>query len=82
MASSRMAEIALPEDRPPLVGFLIAELVAKYPELARRIYREPGVLRPGVNVFVGRENARFMDGMETAVASGQEVWIITPESGG
>lgn len=82
MATSRSAEIHFPEEGPSSVALVISELVDRHPELARWIYREPGVLRPGVNVFVDKKNTRFLDGLETPIAPGQEVWIVTPQSGG
>ena len=43
---------------------------------------EDGSLRRFVNVFVAGEDVRFGDGVDTAVAEGQEVTILPAVAGG
>ena len=52
------------------------------PGLRDRILTEQGDLRPHVNVFVGAESIRFIDGLATQVPEGAEVSIIPAVSGG
>jgi molybdopterin synthase sulfur carrier subunit len=43
---------------------------------------EDGGLRRFVNVYVGGEDIRFLDGLETAVEDGDEVTILPAVAGG
>lgn len=52
------------------------------PGLAFSICLETGELRPFVNVFVGAENIRFLNGMDTPVTSADVVHIIHSVAGG
>ena len=51
-------------------------------ELRERISDEDGELRRFVNVYVGGEDIRFLDGLETPVADGGEVQILPAVAGG
>ena len=61
---------------------VIAGLDAAYPGLAGRIVDETGNLRRFVNVYVGEEDVRFAQGMETPVPSGAHVSVIPAVAGG
>ncbi len=67
-------------------GATVAEalngLYERYGELRERIANEDGSLRRFVNVYVGGEDIRFGDGLETAVADGAEVQILPAVAGG
>jgi MoaD family protein len=56
-------------------------LYDRYDELRSRI-AEDGGLRRFVNVYVGGEDIRFLDGLETAVSDGDEVTILPAVAGG
>ena len=43
---------------------------------------DDGGLRRFVNVYVGGEDIRFLDGLETTVADGDEVTILPAVAGG
>ena len=47
-----------------------------------RLFDDAGKLRRFVNVFVAEEDVRFLDGLDTAVTSGQTVSIIPAVAGG
>src|SRR6266480_3703938 len=49
---------------------VLAGLDATYPGLAGRIVDETGNLRRFVNVYVGEDDVRFAQGLETPVPSG------------
>jgi molybdopterin converting factor small subunit len=53
-----------------------------HPAVYDRIVTERGEVRPHVNVFVGRDNIRWMEGLETRVQDGAEVVILPAVSGG
>lgn len=57
-------------------------LVDRYPELADNLYNEEDTLRQFVNVYVGDDDVRFGDGVDTALAAGDEVSIVPSIAGG
>ena len=63
------------------VGEVLDALYERYGELRSRI-AEDGGLRRFVNVYVGGEDIRFLDGLETAVEDGDEVTILPAVAGG
>jgi sulfur-carrier protein len=63
------------------VGEVLDALFERYGDLRERICQD-GELRRFVNVYVGGEDIRFADGLETAVAEGSEVTILPAVAGG
>ena len=63
------------------VGEVLDALYDRYGELRSRI-AEDGGLRRFVNVYVGGEDIRFLDGLDTEVGSGDEVTILPAVAGG
>ena len=63
------------------VGEALEALYERYDGLRDRI-TEDGELRRFVNVYVGGEDIRFLDGLETAVEDGDEVTILPAVAGG
>jgi molybdopterin synthase sulfur carrier subunit len=63
------------------VGEVLDALYARFGELRSRI-AEDGGLRRFVNVYVGGDDIRFLDGLETPVADGDEVTILPAVAGG
>jgi molybdopterin synthase sulfur carrier subunit len=61
---------------------VIAGLDAAYPGLGGRILDEGGQLRRFVNVYVGEEDVRFVQGLDTQVADGARVSVIPAVAGG
>jgi sulfur-carrier protein len=61
---------------------VIAGLDAEYPGLAGRILDEGGKLRRFVNVYVGDEDVRLAQGLDTRVPSGIQVSVIPAVAGG
>lgn len=64
------------------VGEVLQALYARYDGLQDRIAGDDGELRRFVNVYVGGEDIRFLDGLDTQVASGGEVTILPAVAGG
>lgn len=69
------------ECAPGTVGAIIDQLEASHPGFRARV-TEDGQLRRFVNVFVGGQDIRFDQGIDTAVADGQEVTILPAVAGG
>jgi sulfur-carrier protein len=63
------------------VGEVLDALFERYTDLRERIC-EDGQLRRFVNVYVGGEDIRFADGLDTEVAEGAEVTILPAVAGG
>jgi len=63
------------------VGEVLDALYGRFGELKARIADDSG-LRRFVNVYVGGEDIRFLDGLETAVTDGAEVTILPAVAGG
>jgi molybdopterin synthase sulfur carrier subunit len=63
------------------VGEVLDALYGRFGGLRDRI-AEDGGLRRFVNVYLGGEDIRFLDGLETAVADGDEVTILPAVAGG
>jgi molybdopterin synthase sulfur carrier subunit len=64
------------------VGEALEALYNAHGELRERIADESGGLRRFVNVYWKGEDIRFLDGLETAVADGDEVTILPAVAGG
>lgn len=63
------------------VGEVLDSLYDRYGALRSRI-AEDGGLRRFVNVYVGGEDIRFLDGLQTPVSDGDEVTILPAVAGG
>jgi sulfur-carrier protein len=61
---------------------VLAGLDADYPGLAGRILDDAGQLRRFVNVYVGDEDVRLAQGLDTAVPPGIQVSVIPAVAGG
>jgi molybdopterin converting factor small subunit len=57
-------------------------LFAAHPALRDRVLTEQGEIRHHVNVFVGKSEARTMEGLATPLENGMEISIIPAISGG
>ena len=69
-------------DEPTTVGAVLDGLAARHPALERRVRDELGRPRTHVNLFVGEDNVRDRDGLDTAVGDGAELSILAAISGG
>lgn len=66
----------------PNVRALLEELERRHPSLYRSICNETGAVRPHINIFVNATHMRARDGLNTALAPGDEVIIVPAVSGG
>jgi molybdopterin synthase sulfur carrier subunit len=64
------------------VGEALKALDAAHPGFAERLFDETGNLRRFVNVFMGEEDIRFMEGLATTVPSGAVVSVVPAVAGG
>ncbi|MEN9710440.1 MAG: hypothetical protein RL441_432 [Actinomycetota bacterium] len=61
---------------------VLAALEAKAPGISARIVDDSGALRRFVNVYVGDDDVRFLDGLATVIAAGSTVSVIPAVAGG
>lgn len=64
------------------VGDALANLVEKHPALKDRIYDENGKVRRYVNIYLGDEDVRFLDNLETALDDNSEMSLVPAIAGG
>jgi molybdopterin synthase sulfur carrier subunit len=57
-------------------------LWSRYPGLRDRIATEQGEIREHVNIFIGNENTRYLDGLATPLSDAAEISIVPAISGG
>jgi len=64
------------------VGEALKKLVELYPSMSDRIYDENGKLRRYVNIYIGDEDIRFMDNLETSIETQSELSLVPAIAGG
>jgi molybdopterin converting factor small subunit len=64
------------------VGAALVELGRVSPGVLDRVMDEQGSVRQHVNVFLGGENIRFLNGLQTPVPDGSTILILSAISGG
>ena len=64
------------------VSEAIAGLVKAFPALKERLYDEKGNVRRYVNIYLGDEDVRFLDNMETSLNADSEISLVPAIAGG
>ncbi len=64
------------------VGDALDELVQLYPSLKKHLFTDDGKLRPYVNLFLGEEDVRHLQGEETPLKPDDRLMIIPSIAGG
>jgi molybdopterin converting factor small subunit len=64
------------------VADVVRSIGERHPQLTPRLLTPEGELRPYVNIFVGRDNVRNLQGMATIVEEGSEIRILPAVAGG
>jgi sulfur-carrier protein len=77
---SRRLTVDLPD--PATVAGLLEALGDDHPVLRRRLCDETGALRRFVNVYVGDEDIRRADGLETPISDESTIQILPSVAGG
>ena len=68
--------------QPGDVAGVLAGLAQTYPDLKRHLFNDQGALRSFVNVYLGDEDVRFLQGPQTAVPDGATLSIVPSVAGG
>ncbi len=63
------------------VGEALTNLETLYPAIASRLRGEDGAVARFINVFVGGEDVRLLDGLKTPL-TGEEISIVPAVAGG
>ena len=61
---------------------LLDNLDGSHSGIGERIRDDKGAVRRFINIFVGEEDIRFLDGLDTPVADSDEISIIPAIAGG
>jgi molybdopterin converting factor small subunit len=61
---------------------VVADLEASHAGISARILDDTGKIRRFVNVYVGDEDVRFADGLDTPTPEGAQISIIPAVAGG
>ena len=64
------------------VGEALDALTAEFTELRNHLFNEQNNLRNFINVYVGDEDIRHLDGPETPVKDGETLMIVPSIAGG
>jgi molybdopterin synthase sulfur carrier subunit len=64
------------------VADAMRDLVAQYPALKPHLYNGEGSLRPFVNLFVGQDNVKDLQGLETPLEENTQLRLIPSIAGG
>jgi molybdopterin converting factor small subunit len=63
------------------VAEALADLTRQHPELEAHLFNE-GKLRSFVNIFLGEEDVRYLDGVDTPISDNDRLMIIPSIAGG
>lgn len=61
---------------------VLDDLDANHPGIKARILDEQGAIRRFVNVYVGNDDVRFLDALDTPTPDGAQVSVIPAVAGG
>jgi molybdopterin converting factor small subunit len=75
----RAARLSVP---PGSVRAALEQLERDHPALLRCVCDETGAIRRHVNLFVNTSNVRDLQGLDTPLAPGDELFILPAVSGG
>lgn len=63
------------------VGAVLKNLIAQFPDLEQHLFND-GELRNFVNIFLGEDDVRFLDGLDTQIDADDNLRIIPSIAGG
>ena len=58
------------------------DLATQYPAIKPHLFNEGGELRPFVNLFVGENNIKDLQGVDTSIKDGDRIMLIPSIAGG
>jgi len=60
----------------------LSDLITQFPAIKPHLFNEAGELRPFVNLFVGENNIKDLQGVETPIKDGDKIMLIPSIAGG
>ena len=60
----------------------LTDLTGQYPAIKPHLFNETGELRPFVNLFLGENNIKDLQGVETLIKDGDKIMLIPSIAGG
>lgn len=75
-------ELSFDVDPETSLGVLLTAVSQQYPALGRRVCDETGEIRRFVNVYVGDDESRTLQGLQTPVPAGATIFIVGSVAGG
>lgn len=64
------------------VGEALKNLAEKFPDVGKNILDENGTPRNFVNIYLGEDDVRSLNGVDTEVSDGQELLLVPSIAGG
>ena len=64
------------------ISAALTDLTSQYPTIKPHIFNEGGDLRPFVNLFVGENNIKDLQGVDTPITDGDRLVLIPSIAGG
>jgi len=64
------------------VSEALEDLMVRYPAMKKHLFSEAGELRPFVNLFLGEEDVRHLQGVDTPLEEEDKLMIIPSIAGG
>lgn len=64
------------------ISTALTDLTTQYPSLKPHLFNDGGELRPFVNLFIGEDNIRDLQGIETPIQDGDKLVLIPSIAGG
>ena len=64
------------------ISDVLTDLTTQYPALRPHLFNDGGDLRPFVNLFVGENNIKDLQGVDTPVKDGEKIMLIPSIAGG
>jgi len=61
---------------------VLDNLVSNYPAIQPHLFNETGQLRPFVNLYLGEENVRDLNGLQTQIMENDRLLLIPSIAGG
>ncbi|MBT3275200.1 MAG: molybdopterin synthase sulfur carrier subunit [Spirochaetales bacterium] len=70
------------EIRGAVIGEVLQKLCEEYPSLHDKLFTRTGTLKKTVNLYLNKEDLRYLRGMDEPVTMADELIILPPASGG
>ena len=64
------------------ISDVLTDLTTQYPAIKPHLFNEGDELRPFVNLFVGENNIKDLQGVDTPIKDGEKIMLIPSIAGG